>query len=65
MGALIINADNQTSKLIKALAEKMGAGVISLKQDQYEDLLLGMQMDEQKTGETVPREEIMKILKSK
>ncbi len=65
MGGLIIKADTHTRKMIKALANKMGAGVILLDEKQYEDFLLGLRMDEEKTGDNVSREEIMKILKTK
>lgn len=65
MGALIIKADSQTNKLIKALAEKLGAGVMKMDEKQYEDFLLGATMDAEKTGENVSRERIMKALKKK
>lgn len=65
MGALIIKADSKTNKLIKELAEKLGAGVIDLDEKQYEDLLLGTAIEQVRTGENVSRERIMKALKSK
>lgn len=65
MGAIIIRADNQSSKILKELAERLGASVTNLKDEQYEDFILGTLMDSAKTGKTVSREAIFKKLKGK
>ncbi len=43
----------------------LGGDVFDLKDEQFEDLMLGMMMDSEKTGKTVSRSTIMKNLKSK
>ena len=65
MSAIIIKADNQSNKLLKELAKKLGASVMSLDDEQYEDFMLGSIMDSEKTNEMVSRESIMKKLKGK
>jgi hypothetical protein len=63
MGAIIIRADQKSSKLLKELAVQLGAVVTNLKDEQYEDFMIGTFMDLEKTGEIVSREEIFKKLK--
>ena len=63
MGAIIIRADQKSSKLLKELAVQLGAVVTNLKDEQYEDFMLGTLIDSEKTGEIVSREEIFKKLK--
>ena len=65
MSAILIQADDRSRKLLQELAERLGAKVTKVKDDQIEDLMLGEMMDKVKTGETVPRERIMKKLKGK
>jgi len=65
MGAIVIKADSRSQKLLKELAEKLGAEVTDIKDEQYEDFLLGQMMDAEKTGKPVSREKILKRLKSK
>lgn len=65
MSAIIIKADSQSNKLLKELAKKLGASVISLDEEQYENFILGSKMDAEKTNEMVSRESIMKKLKGK
>ncbi|MFA5326317.1 MAG: hypothetical protein WC384_00870 [Prolixibacteraceae bacterium] len=65
MGAIIIKADKKSNKLLSDLARKLGGNVISLDDDQYEDVAIGSVMDDVKTGKTTDRELIMKKLKSK
>jgi len=62
MSTLLINADSSNSKLLLELAKKLGANVISIKDDQYEDLLLGNQMDKIKTNKLVSKDEVLKKL---
>ena len=63
MGAIIIRADQKSSKLLKELAVQLGAEVTNVKDEHYEDFMLGTLMDSEKTGEIVSREEIFKKLK--
>ncbi len=65
MSAIVIKADNQNTKILKELAKKLGADVLNINEEQYEDLALGIIMDKVKTGETVSRESIMKKLDKK
>ena len=63
MGEIIIRADHKSSKLLKELAVQLGAVVTNVKDEHYEDFMLGTMMDSKKTGESVLREEIFKKLK--
>jgi hypothetical protein len=65
MSAIIIKADDQNTKILKELAKKLGADVLSINEDLYEDLALSLLMDRSKTGETVSRDSIMKKLNEK
>jgi hypothetical protein len=63
MCAIIIRADQKSSKLLKELAVQLGVAVTNVKDEHYEDFMLGTLMDSEKTGEIVSREEIFKKLK--
>jgi hypothetical protein len=63
MGALIIRADQKSCKLLRELAVQPGAVVTNVKDEHYEDFMLGTLMDSEQTGEKVSREEIFKKLK--
>lgn len=63
MGAIIIKADRQSSRILKELAERLGADVTSLNDEQYEDILLGNIMEAEKTRTTVSRDDIFKKLR--
>jgi hypothetical protein len=65
MGAIIIKADHKINKLLKELAVQLGAVVTNVKDEHYEDFMLGTLMDSKKIGEIVSREEIFKKLKEK
>jgi len=65
MSTIVITTDNQSSKILKELAERLGAKVLSLKDEQYEDLLLGTKMESEKTRKSVSRETIFKKLRRK
>ncbi|MEI6766748.1 MAG: hypothetical protein WCM76_14045 [Bacteroidota bacterium] len=65
MSAIVIKTDNQNTKILRELARKLGANVINIKEEQYEDLALGLLIDKSKTGELVTRESIMKKLNKK
>ena len=60
MSAIVIKADNQNTKILKELAKKLGANVLNINEEQYEDLALGFLMEKSKTGKTVSRESGMK-----
>ena len=62
MSAIVIKADNQNTKILKELAKKLGANVISINEELYEDLALGLLIEKSKTGELVSREVIMEKL---
>jgi hypothetical protein len=64
MSTIVIKADKQSSKILSELAKKLGGNVYDLKEDQFEDLMLGMMMDSAKTGKTVSRSVVMKNLES-
>ena len=63
MGAINIRADQKRCKILKELAVQLGAVVTNVKDEHYEDFMLGTLMDSEKTGEIVSREEIFKKLK--
>jgi hypothetical protein len=63
MGVIIIRADQKSSKILKELEVQLGAVVTNVKDEHYEDFMLGTLMDSEKTGEIVSIEEIFKKLK--
>ena len=63
MGAILIQADSQSNKMLSDLAKRLGANVLSIKDERFEDLVLGSMMDTVKTNENVSRELIMKKLR--
>lgn len=65
MSTLLINSDSSNTKLLLELAKKLGANVVSINDEQYEDLLLGNEMDKAKTNELISKEEIFKRFLSK
>jgi hypothetical protein len=62
MGAVVIKIDKKNNRLITKLAKELGGKVISIDDEQYEDLVLGQLMDDEKTNELVSREEVMSKL---
>jgi len=62
MSVIIIKVDDKSSKILKELAKKLGANVVNMNDNQYEDFLLGSIIDSEKTGIDVSREEIFKKL---
>ncbi len=65
MGAIVIQADTKSNKILSELAKRLGGKVISIKDEQYEDFALGLLMDKVKTDETISRDVIMKKLRKK
>jgi len=64
MGAVVIKIDDKNNRLITKLVKELGGKVISINEEQYEDLAFGTLLDKEKTGETVSREEVMKKLRN-
>ena len=64
MSTILIKVDKQNSKILAELAKKLGGNVIDMKDDQFEDFMLGKLMDQAKTGKIVSKESIFKKLKS-
>ena len=62
MDAIIIKADKEGNELLLELARRLGASVLPLNEEQFEDIALGYMMDKAKTGELVDKESIMKKL---
>ena len=60
MSTLLINSDASNTKLLLELAKKLGANVIAIEDEHYEDLLLGNEMDKVKTNELMSKDEILK-----
>lgn len=65
MGAILIKADSKSSKILKELAERLGGDVTTISDEQYEDVLLGVLIDKEKTGKNTTRDAIFKKLDSK
>jgi hypothetical protein len=65
MGAIIIKGDAENNKILAKLAKKLGNKVIPINEEEYEDFALGKMMDENKTGQTTSREEVMRKLRNK
>ena len=65
MGSIVIKADNKSNQLLKELAEKLGGTVTQIDEEQYEDLLLGTLMDQEKTGKNISRTTVFKKLGSR
>lgn len=65
MSTILIKADKQSNKILSELAKKLGGDVIDMKDEQFEDLMLGTMMDKVKTGKTVSKNTILKKLKVK
>lgn len=65
MSTIMIKTDKQSSKILSELAKKLGANVVDIKDEQFEDFMLGAMMDSVKTGKSVSRNTIFKKLKGK
>lgn len=62
MGAVVIKIDKKNNRLISKLAKELGGDVLSINDEQYEDLALGRLMDEVKTVENVSRDIVFEKL---
>lgn len=65
MSTILIKTDKQSSKILSDLAKKLDGNVVDIKDEQFEDFMLGTLMDSVKTGKTVSRNTIFKKLKDK
>jgi hypothetical protein len=65
MSAFIIKADDKNTRILKQLAKQLGANVVSLKDNQFEDFLLGTIIEADKTGKDASSEEVFQKLKRK
>jgi hypothetical protein len=65
MSVILIKGESQSNKLLKELAKKLGASVLLLNDNQFEELALGALMDQEKTGELVSKDAVLKKLKGK
>lgn len=63
ISAILVKADPKKSKEIYKEAKKYGALVFKIKENQFEDFVLGTIMDKVSTGGTVNKEEILVKLK--
>ncbi len=64
MSTILIKSDKRSSKILAELAKRLGANVIDVNDQQFEDLVLGTLMDKVKTGKTVSKDSILKKLRS-
>lgn len=64
MGTILIKTDKRSSKILAELAKRLGAKVIDVKDEQFDDLMLGTLMDKVKAGKTVSKDSILKKLRS-
>ena len=65
MSTIIIKSDKQSSKILAELAIKLGGNVLDMKDEQFEDFILGSMMEKVKTGKTVTKSSILKKIRSK
>jgi hypothetical protein len=64
MGAVVIKINEKNNRLISKLVKELGGNVISINEEQYEDLAFGKLIESEKTGENVSRDSILKKLKN-
>mgnify|MGYP001041862456 CR=1 FL=1 len=62
MSYIIIKADAESNKILAELAKKLGGNVISVDDEKLEDIVFAEMMKEEKTGENIDRDVIMKKL---
>lgn len=64
MGALVVKINRKNNQLISRLVKELGGDVLSINDEQYEDLALGNLMDEVKTNEDVDKDLVLKKLRN-
>jgi hypothetical protein len=65
MSALVIKADNKSKKIISELVKKLGGNVMSINDEQLENIVFGKMIQDSKSGELVSKDEVIKSLKTK
>jgi len=61
---LVVKIKRKNSQLISRLLKELGGDVLSINDEQYEDLTLGRLMDEVKTNEDVDKDLVFKKLRN-
>ena len=64
MGALVVKINRKNNQLISRLVKELGGDVLSINDEQYEDLALGNLMDDVKTNEDVDKDLVLKKLRN-
>jgi hypothetical protein len=64
MGALVVKINKKNNLLISRLVKELGGDVLSINDEQYEDLALGNLMDEVKTNEDIDKDLVLKKLRN-
>lgn len=64
MSTILIKADKKSNKILSELAIKLGGNVVDVKDEQFEDFLLGTLIDKVKTGKSVSKNSVLKKLRS-
>jgi hypothetical protein len=64
-GAILIKTDHKKKRLLTDLARQLGANVVTINDEQYEDFTLGLMMDTFKTGQSVAPGSVLKKLRQK
>jgi hypothetical protein len=63
MGAIVIKTGKKNIRMMLKLAKELGAEVLLITDEQFEDLAMGKQMDVAKTRGNVSKENILNKLK--
>ena len=64
MGALVVKINRKNNQLISRLVKELGGDVLSINDEQYEDLALGNLIDEVKTNEDVDKDLVLNKLRN-
>jgi hypothetical protein len=64
MGALVVKINKKNNQLISRLVKELGGDVLSINDEQYEDLALGRLMDDVKTNVDDDRDLVFKKLRN-
>ena len=64
MGALVVKINRKNNQLISRLVKELGGDILSINDEQYEDLALGNLIDEVKTNEDVDKDLVLKKLRN-
>ncbi len=64
MGALVVKINKKNNQLISRLVKELGGDVLSINDEQYEDLALGRLMEDVKTNVDDDRDLVFKKLRN-